>query len=730
MVKVDANLVTAINAGDVAEAVVISASASDMIIQRCGFAFFPTAAYGTGNIWLNIDGTTSTTRGDTAQLVFESNTANEAYLLFHDMKNFNGVGADTVLVVDNGDGVKIYNVADTILFEIGGVITFKQYDNNGIIKTFIPGQLDPDEFLMTPKDTSLAENKLGNHVVHPNDSLEYFYNGYKWVAIGSGVEAQEGIPTTQLDASLSSQNEALPSSTETIGKAYKVIDATNGVSFTTDDTDVLIGDLDHLEDGSIVLAVPSYNTIPGGLVLIANQPNNSPNTVDWVVSPNITLRRGNNGGLYNIAAGQTSWSGGNATGTLWRNDTEITPTTFSNAYDGAIGDNILTSAYNNAYITDVATSIEYGPYTFTSWQDGGGGGFAVSDQTTAPDVIEPAWEIIDPRPEVRTANTFSYRARTPISTTTVVNTNGGSTPGGAQTTSLSLSKFVSQSGGQSNHGAGLDQDFFFATQSMSRINVASWTDITYTADLRITIRSPFGQTQTVTQTVGSANPSVNFDFNPQEVNQIKLEILTGIWRARGFIHSLGAATVSNPNNAFSTGGYNGQHDVLTLVNDADGVMFIDGMEGRPEYEVPANSSVQIAELNGLWYADDIGVPRKEYDWISVNGDFSFFNYFGATLVTTSNSISGPGGAPITVTYGSPNAPLTLQLEDGETETFVFNAVTGWFPLYDISSVTDTHGTVSNALSGGTSTNNVPFETGDDVILFPDGTVWSLSLIHI
>lgn len=536
----------------------------------------------------------------------------------------------------------------------------------------------------------------------------------------SGSSGVEGIPGNDVNALTSPRTINLPDSNENLGEGFTISDATNAVDFASITGEDITGDIDHTEEGSVLITLPSTKKILGGLNIIASQPNDAANTVDWVVSSNITLRRGPTGGLYNIAAGQASWSGNNATGTLWRNDTNTTPTTFSSVFDGQIGDFILDPAYDNVYITDVNAGTEFGPFTFTAWQQGGGGGFAVSDQSFEPSTFEKSWEVIDPRPEVRTANTTTNRNRPPQAVTTIVNQSGGAAPGGAQTSSLTIGKFISASGGQSNHGDGLDQTFNMATQLMSRINVRSFTDVTNSAEMRLTITGPFGASQTATQTVGSANDSVNFDFNAQEVNEVRLEILTGFWRARGFTHSLGAPTVANPNNTFATGGYAGSHNALHLINPSDFIMFVDGIEGKPEYVVYPESSETITRefKGGPWHAADQLDPdarSPQYRWVSILGDWTLSDFDaqsaeGYTTVTVSNSISGTGGVPRTIEYGSASNPQTLSLEDGEHATFVFNAVSGWTPINGSESTNS-----KNALSYGvmTSDDNDPV-TGHNV----------------
>ena len=242
-----------------------------------------------------------------------------------------------------------------------------------------------------------------------NEGLEVYQQDTNTFLVWDGTTFNErlsgvGIPGNEINASVSQQTVTLPDSTENLGESFTVSNADNGVEFDTANGELVTGDLDHTETGSVLITVPSTERVEGALVNIVEQPINQPNTVVWNISPNVTLQRGNNGGLYNPAAGQTSWSGNNATGTLWRNDINTTPQGFSDSYGGSIGNNILEPLYDNVFVTDTVTGIEYGPFTFTEWQQGGGGGFAVSDQTATPEIYRPSWDVIDPRPEVRVAN--------------------------------------------------------------------------------------------------------------------------------------------------------------------------------------------------------------------------------------------------------------------------------------------------------------------------------------
>ena len=105
------------------------------------------------------------------------------------------------------------------------------------------------------------------------------------------------------------------------------------------------------------------------------------------ISGDLILTRGNNGGLYN-ASKEVAWSGGvSPDGTEWNSNytdilygwndlTNVTSrkyTTFNNALDGAIGDNILGT---ELVMRDKNTN-RYWKFEFHSWTQGGvGGGFS------------------------------------------------------------------------------------------------------------------------------------------------------------------------------------------------------------------------------------------------------------------------------------------------------------------------------------------------------------------
>jgi len=138
------------------------------------------------------------------------------------------------------------------------------------------------------------------------------------------IESSLGVPTNLLNSP--DDLISIDLDTNLNGQAYKIVNNNDNITFSSQNA--VLGDIDHSESDSLLLILPSSEKIAGGLLNIVNQEDDSPDSVDWVVSDNITLRRSNNGGLYNITAGQLNWSGDNATGTLWRNDTNQTQSNY------------------------------------------------------------------------------------------------------------------------------------------------------------------------------------------------------------------------------------------------------------------------------------------------------------------------------------------------------------------------------------------------------------------
>ena len=603
--------------------------------------------------------------------------------------------------------VDITNITDNAIFNGSGpkVAVF-----NGDID--VTGTIDPDGIVFTQlADTTAARLHF--------ESKGYVFDNTIWVNTTDG-HIYRGISDLEVSAQGIPGNE-LPSdetlNTDQLGEAYKV---TNDSSPMFTSTVAVVGDVDHNEKEGLLITVPSKEFIPGTLVLVADQPDNAPNTEQWTINPNVDLRRGPTGGLYNAAAGQTSWSGGNATNTLWRNDTNTTPTGFQNSYDGAIGDFILDPAYDNVYVTDTGTGLEYGPFTFTHWQDGGGGGFAVSNQMTTPEQILEAWEVIDPRPEVRTGTFSSFRQRNLSNVTTVLNVAGDFTPGQGGNTGLTIQKFNNGFSGQSYVGLNTDQDFFFDPVLMSRIVVRAWNDTNSgDVDIRLTISNngfnATSVTQTISQPGGGGNVSANFDFPIGEYNQVKLEIISGRWRALGVNHQLEAPT-------FNIGGYQGAHDVLHLINsESELPLYVNGVEEVPGLELEPKTTIQIARTDGLWYAEpDIVEGEVGASYVrtvqGVTYDLTQANFGNATLL----SILADG--PLVITHRDGISPLvntTTSLADGEIAYFGLSTVLGWIPLRSA------HGTVTTDTFDFVSTNMVKVDSADHFIKFPDQTTYAI-----
>ena len=496
-------------------------------------------------------------------------------------------------------------------------------------------------------------------------------------------EIKPGIPGNEVNASVSAQTVTLEDSTQNLGEAYTISSADNGVAFASTSGEAITGDLDHNEESSVLITVPSTEKVPGVPLLIADQPDNAPDTVTWTISPNVTLQRGNNGGLYNSAAGQASWSGGNATNTLWRNDTNTIPTGFQDSYDGAIGDEILTPEYGNVYVTDTVTGTEYGPFTFTRWQDGGGGGFAVSDGTTTPDLYRPSWDIIDPRPEVRITNELRVLNIEPKS---LVET-------GSATNSLinRLGAFA-PTGGQRNVNQSSTHDF--DPVRIDRLEITSWNDSANSGTIEFTIRPQFGANQVVTFSTsnpGGSNPVLNtgtVTFNETVVVGIDVAITAGTFRAGRVVPQLGVPVGGTTGNTFNTALYEGAHDHLTIINpDNDRDLFVTGLENGDVF-LGTEEMISIARVNGLWYKENVESDAN-YRRTIQNGAYNLHtqDQNNATLL----SVLSDGG--VTITHGDGNLggfdSATTVLADGEVALFQLSSVLGWLPVGGGSNSIDT-----------------------------------------
>ena len=107
--------------------------------------------------------------------------------------------------------------------------------------------------------------------------------------------------------------------------------------------------------------------------------------------------------------------------------------------------------------------------------------------------------------------------------------------------------------------------------------------------------------------------------------------------------------------------------------------------------------------------------NPQYEYVDINGDYNLNTeqVDNNTLVTVSNTL----GSPHVITYGTNLTPLTITLQDGETQTFVFSAVSGW-------QLSSNYGKVVIATSSFTSTNDVEIEIGDIFIQFTNGETFA------
>lgn len=207
-----------------------------------------------------------------------------------------------------------------------------------------------------------------------------------------------GLASIDMDASAAAANHDLGPLAGGVPVILNIVDSTNGGAISSSDDLAGETDVSGYRAGDRVLAIPTIAKV--GATVNHTQANGSPDTYTAIISPNVHLRRGNSGRLYNVL-NEASHAPGTPTGTEWRNDTITAYTTFEASYNNAIGDNILLAGYGNAFMRDTVTGIEY-PVAFNGWQSGGGGGF--NFDLTDPSGQGPGWDLIKLSPNGRSVH--------------------------------------------------------------------------------------------------------------------------------------------------------------------------------------------------------------------------------------------------------------------------------------------------------------------------------------
>jgi hypothetical protein len=108
------------------------------------------------------------------------------------------------------------------------------------------------------------------------------------------------------------------------------------------------------------------------------RPNNSINTVD-VIDTGVTFKRGNNGALFNSAAGETSWQQSQSPlGTEWNVDgwgdlADVKTRTYT-TFNNAIQDWGAANIHHKEFVMHDKINNKYYTFKFSWWQANGGGG--------------------------------------------------------------------------------------------------------------------------------------------------------------------------------------------------------------------------------------------------------------------------------------------------------------------------------------------------------------------
>lgn len=162
-------------------------------------------------------------------------------------------------------------------------------------------------------------------------------------------------------------------------RILNIVDNSAG-SITSSDTVRGDADITNYAVEDQILAV-AETVFEGGLMTFT-QADGAGGTTPAVFIPGVLgLARGTSGPMTNSEGGALEF---------W-NDANPSWQTMQNAYNGAIGDNILTPAYQGARVRPAGDATNEVDIEFLSWQSGGGGGFSVT--ADIPLTTSPGWRL-------------------------------------------------------------------------------------------------------------------------------------------------------------------------------------------------------------------------------------------------------------------------------------------------------------------------------------------------
>ena len=199
-----------------------------------------------------------------------------------------------------------------------------------------------------------------------DNGTTYTYDGVKWVGRAAGGAAgtnslQNGSYTVQVDVE---GDLVLP-----VGSIIK--DAEGNPISGDGDTPAL----------TLTGTIPYVNNIFANTPVNFNRPNNSINTVD-AIDTGLTIKRGNNGAIYNSAAGaETNWNSSQSPlGTKWNADgwgdlTDVETRTYTTFYQAAGGNNNIGSVLvHKEFVMHDTINDKYYKIKFHFWQPNNGSG--------------------------------------------------------------------------------------------------------------------------------------------------------------------------------------------------------------------------------------------------------------------------------------------------------------------------------------------------------------------
>lgn len=436
---------------------------------------------------------------------------------------------------------------------------------------------------------------------------------------GSGNNNLEGVlPVIVADAE--GAPEIITLEDDSTGESPFLLDIVNTDNGITLDTNAPVtGDLDF-EPGDTMLVYPSMVTLP--VEDVFNQPNGMPLSTTVVIVPGVVeLQRNSSRGLFNRIQETQAQSGGGSSplGLEFRNNTVTGFTTFAQAYDGGIGDNILDPAYQGAQVRVTATG-EIFDVAFNAWQSGGGGGFSMS--VFRPGTPQPTWnfqrltDLIDTfgqgdvlTPFVGTQPGGVAGNRNATVTEQVVGTQTTGQPGSDWSLTL-LSSFT-----QRTHPVGSSANLRFDEENIiDVITLQSLSDVSGTYVVNIQVRTdidnPTGFVDLGNfQGTNGQDLSIPVPFANRRVRDVRIEVVPG-GTAAGFR----ARRTNFAENmlVFDLNSVNTDDNSVDVVNDNPTYRTM--VLGAFESEIiPPSKARSFSRHGSVWYGSLSGTNALEID---------------------------------------------------------------------------------------------------------------------